>query len=122
MFPFPSDYRDPTDCLDGLDLGENVASSSIWIVACDLCSESHDSLCGFGLGTADTNGLHCHSIDDNRGGSGRRYAADFRRCYCVLAAGPVDHAVGLGPDVDAGRPRDVGHLAERRPWATQVRR
>ena len=61
-------------------------------------------------------GLHCHSIDDSRGGSGRKRVADFLSCYCVLAAGHADPSAGLDPDVGAG------HLAERRPLAKQVPR
>ena len=109
----PSGHRDPNDGL-GLDLGENVASSSISIVLCDLCSESRDCLCGFHLSTDDRNGLHCHSIDDSRGGSGRRRVADFLHSTCCdFAAGHVDPAVESGPALDAGHPPDAGHLAEQ---------
>ena len=92
----PSGYRDPNA---GPDLGENVASSNSVFVACDLCSESRDSFCrdsfcGVHLSIDGNNDLHCHSIDDSRGGSGRRRAADV-----------------LHPD-SCHHPTDAGHLVE----------
>jgi hypothetical protein len=101
----PSGYRDPNA---GLDLGENVANSNSVFVVCDLCSERRDSLCGFHLSIDGRNDLHCHSIDDSRGGSGRRRVADFLHSDCCdFAAG---HA---GPAVESGPALDAGHLAEQ---------
>lgn len=95
----------------GIDLGENVASSNSVFVVYDLCSEGRDSLCGFHLSIDGRYDLHCHSIDDSRGGSGRRRVAD---CLYSDCGDHVDPIVGLsGPAVDAGHPADAGHLAEQ---------
>ena len=97
----PSGYRDSNA---GLDLGENAASSNSVFVVCDLCSESRDSLCGVHLSIDGSNDLHGHSIDDSRGGSGRRSVADF------LYSDSCDH---VDPVVVSGPGLDAGHLVEQ---------